>query len=173
MNFADIGKLLIKLQYLETLIKFIISLLNKDIKGKKVYRIKDLSARNILDDNTEKTKQTLGQLMIVLKSEIPSFDNEEFEELLAKRNRFIHGFHKEFLSKKEFDEKEVTLFIKELWLLADKYTKIFTGFISLAVKLIGKGKISVEGIDKDEIFFYNYLLKNNSQIDANKNKNKT
>jgi len=162
LNFADIGKLLIKLQYLETLMKLLISLFNSDIKGKKKYKIKDLSARNILDDNTKKTRQTLGQLMNVLKSEMPNFDNEEFEELLAKRNRFIHSFHKEFLSNKNFDEKEVTLFIKELWLLADKYTKIFTGFISLAAKLIGKGKISVAGIDKDEKYLYEYLIGNNS-----------
>lgn len=167
LNYASFGKLLIKLQFLETIIKLFISLCNSSVKENKKYRIKELSSRNILDNNTEKTKQTLGQLMIIIKSEIPNFDNAEFKELLSKRNKFIHSFHKEFLSKKEIDEKEVTKFIEKLWSLTDKYTKVFTGLISISAKSIGKGKVSVEGIEEDEKHLYNYLIENSKQTAYN------
>ena len=146
------GKLLVKVQFFEQLVKIFVSLLNKDIKSKNK-AISNLCYKDILNDDIPKRKQTLGVLMIAVKNVIKSFDNKEFEELLEKRNIFIHKLHKIYLSndiKNNNTDEDLEKFILELWNLTDKYTDIFTGLISLSTKFITNNKINLSGIEEYE-----------------------
>ena len=158
LEYASYGKLLIKLQNLETIIKMYVSLLNTEIKGKRKYNIKDLSARSILDDSNNGTKQTLGQLIFIIKSEVECFEDEDFNELLEKRNIFIHKFFKEYLSHNAKNKSKTSSFINRLWNLTDKFTNIFNGLISISVKKKSNGKVDTSGIESNEKDLYIYLL---------------
>jgi len=165
-DYASFGKVLIKLQFLETIIKLYISLFNKNIKNNKEYGIKKLSTKNILEDN-DNSKKTLGNLMRVIKNEIPQFDNKEFEKLLKMRNTFIHNFHKEFLSANAKKENELSEFIITLFNLTNKYTKIFTGLTSISITSLSKGKISTDGISDSEDDLIKYILDQNNESNKN------
>lgn len=155
-DYAVFGKLLIDIQFLETLIKLYISYFKPEIK--KNNRIDGLSPRSILDD-TDDSKKTLGALMKILNSHIKEFKNEEFEELLEKRNIFAHNFHNEYLSVKANKKNELTDFISRLSHLVKKYTDIFTGLHSLTIKSLSNGKVSTKEIEQNETELYNYLEK--------------
>src|SRR5690606_13827439 len=147
-------------------IKLYTSLFNKDIKQNRKYGIKNLSTKDILED-TDDSKKTLGNLMRVIKSEIPHFDNEEFEKLLEMRNTFIHNFHKEFLSEYAKKEGEISEFVTTLFNLTNKYTNIFTGLTSISVTSISKGKISTAGISDTEKDLIDYILEKKKEGDKN------
>ncbi|MCT7602892.1 hypothetical protein N5U17_01470 [Aliarcobacter butzleri] len=155
-SYDTFGKVLVKIQFFEQLVKIFISLFNKDAKLRNK-RINNLSYKDILDDNILKRNQTLGILMSVIKKEMKIFDNDEFNELLEKRNIFIHKLHKEYLSNDSLDEEELTRFINQLWNLINKYIDIFTGLISLSVKTISNNKIDTSGIDKCEENLIRYI----------------
>ena len=153
-NFEIFGKLLIDIQFLETLIKFYTSYFTKELKEE--YKIRELSPKSILDDS-DNSRKTLGQLMKIIKSEVKDFDNKEFQELLQKRNVFIHNFHKEYLSIGAQKENELSSFVIRLSELVKKYTNIFTGLHSLSIRTISKGKISIQGIEDNEIDLIRYI----------------
>jgi hypothetical protein len=155
-DYAVFGKLLIDIQFLETLIKLYISYFKPEIKKKN--GITGLNSKSILDD-TDGSRKTLGALMKILNSNIEEFKNEEFKELLEKRNIFAHNLHKEYLSVKANKENDLTNFISRLSHLVEKYTDIFTGLHSITIKSLSKGKVSTKGIEQSETELYNYLEK--------------
>ena len=89
--------------------------------------------------------------MNVLKSEISVFDNAEFQELLEKRNTFVHNFHKEYYSVGAKKENELPEFLESLEFLTEKHSKIFIGLLSVSTKNLYPGKIDYKGLDKYEI----------------------
>lgn len=165
-DYATFGKVLINLQYLETIIKLYASLFKTDIKLNKKYRISKLNSKNVLADS-DGSKSTLGSLMRVIKTEIPNFDNNEFDKLLEMRNTFVHNFHKEYLSVNAKKEDELSEFVLTLNNLTDKYTKIFTGLVSLSVKFIAKGAVSTDGISDNEKDLIEYIIGDRKDCDSN------
>jgi hypothetical protein len=157
-SYDTFGKVLVKIQFFEQLVKIFISLFNEDAKLRNK-NINNLSYKDILDDDILKRNQTLGILMSVVKKEIKIFDNDEFNELLEKRNIFIHKLHKEYLSNDSLDEEELTKFINQLWNLINKYIDIFTGLISLSIKSITDNKIDMSSIDNCEEDLIKYIMR--------------
>lgn len=122
--------------------------------------MKQLNTKDILN-NKETGRQTLGNLLFVLKNELDFFDNGEVQELLDKRNTFIHSFYKLYLHKKSTKKNELMPFILRLDELAIKYDKIFTGLIVNAIKRKAKelnGNIDFKGLEKDEENVIKYLI---------------
>ena len=159
-EFASFGKLLVKIQFFEVILKMYISLLNSDIK-KRNPSIKNLNGRDILDDSIAGKKHTLGMLMLVIKKEMPFFDNNEFSRLLDMRNTFAHNFHKEYLSVDKVSESNYMEFINELWGLTDKYTEIFTGLMEMANRKANgeSSDLSVlKGLGKSELSVIQYFI---------------
>ena len=160
--YGIIGKSLIKLQILETQIKLFVSLLKPDIKTK--YKIKELEHKRIMD-NSDDSRKTLGNLMHILKSELPFFKNEDFEKLLKMRNIFVHSFQSEYLNNKKTNYSETKTFLLLLNELTENFAKIFIGLNTLSVKLIAQKKLTDKDYDKmkfhdlekDEEFFLQFL----------------
>lgn len=159
-DFSTLGKLLIKLQFLEKLIQIYTSSLSDDVK-KRHPRIKSLSLSNILDESVANRKQTLGVFVQVIKTELPSFDNEEFQELLRLRNIFVHKLHSQFLLAGKADVEGLSAFIDRLLMLTNKYTGVFTGLLSISFKHMANNSqtLNTEGIDQFEVSFVDYISK--------------
>lgn len=105
--------------------------------------------------------------MSAIKKEISVFDNDEFHELLEKRNEFIHGFFKQYISVNAKKEEKLTEFIYRLCSLCDKYTDILHGLISVAVNHLSNGKIDTTGLESYEDKLKLYIieqLKNQEKI---------
>lgn len=162
-QYATFGKLLIKIQFLETLLKIAISLFKQEVKDHDK-AFKNLSPNDILTDLSNNThKQTLGQLSNFIKGHINAFNEESFKELLEKRNVFIHNLKNHYITSNSATTEELHDFINSLWLLTEEFTKVFIGLISISIRQIDKsGQIDFKGIDKHEIDFIKYSLKNPS-----------
>jgi hypothetical protein len=65
-SYDTFGKVLVKIQFFEQLVKIFISLFNEDAKLRNK-NINNLSYKDILDDDILKRNQTLGILMSVVK----------------------------------------------------------------------------------------------------------
>jgi hypothetical protein len=159
-----IGKILIKLQILEIQIKLFISFLNPEVKLK--YKIGNIDSRSIMD-NSENSRKTLGNLMHILKSELPFFINDDFNKLLKLRNTFVHSFHSKYLNNKNIKFAETKEYLEEIDKLTENFARIFTGLNTLSVKIMAKKKLSLEDyekiefydLEKNEKIFFDFLKK--------------
>jgi hypothetical protein len=159
-----IGKTLMKLQILEIQIKLFVSFLNPEVKLK--YKIRNINTKRIMD-NSEDSKKTLGNLMLILKSKLPFFTNKDFSRLLKLRNLFVHSFQSKYLNNKNIDFSETRDFLEEINILAENFVRIFIGLNTLSVKIIARKKLSFKeyekiefyDLEKEEIFFFEFLIK--------------
>lgn len=100
--------------------------------------------------------------MSFIKKRIDAFNNEEFNELLIKRNLFIHNLAIKYINIQD-GEKQLKSFIDRLSFLLKKYTKIFEGLLEYSFNYLSDGKIKISDKLDAKIELLAYLIKNNKQ----------
>lgn len=133
-----ISEILIKLQRFEFLVHGLVSYFKEDIL-KENSSFKKLNAKVFLSTNPEDNKnrrQTLGQNFSIIKKHEKLIYNSELDELLEKRNIFIHNFWREYISNGKYDKQRCYVFLIKIESLVDDWTKVFDGFLSIIAKSI-------------------------------------
>jgi len=133
-----ISHVLIKLQKFEYLIHGIVAHFKEDILSSN-RPFKKLNAEIFLSNTEEakkKRKQTLGQILQVVQEHADFIYDSELDELLKKRNTFIHSFWRDFISKGQYNKEKSLDFLIKLENLTDEWTKVFRGFLSIMTKCV-------------------------------------
>lgn len=135
-----IGATLLEIQKFEFLIHGLVSHFKNDIL-KKHKQFKDLDANNFLsnlEEDKKKRKQTLGQVIQVLKENFELRNGNELEECLHNRNIFVHHLWREFFYKNSYNIQECKEFLEKLNKQIDYWTKVFKGMLYVIMMTVLK-----------------------------------
>jgi hypothetical protein len=135
---AHIGRTLLKVQRFEFLVHGIVSHFKPHLL--KEANLKGLTPKVFLSQNEDDKKlrrHTLGQIFKALRLQQTDFlYQEELDELLERRNKFIHSLWRDFFLYGKFQKNECIDFLSKLEKGTEEWTKVFMGFLSFLQKAV-------------------------------------